>query len=177
MPRGCFGSAASMFSPGSRGRPTLQSVTCSHPVRQPRHVTRLRGGRTRRCGRGRGGRHGQRSGATGAGDVPEGARRRVMEMGSGGGGGGLPRGWATRPAQRQTTGGGRRNGPLASVRGDSLLGCGRASSHTGEPQEEAQKALRGAHIKRKGRAFPRRHTREELRRTRAARGARFARVP
>jgi hypothetical protein len=31
--------------------------------------------------------------------------------------------------------------------------------------------------KRKGRAFPRRHTREELRRIRAARGARFARVP
>jgi PadR family transcriptional regulator PadR len=36
---------------------------------------------------------------------------------------------------------------------------------------------REGRIKRKGRAFPRRHTREELRRARAARGARFARVP
>jgi hypothetical protein len=32
-------------------------------------------------------------------------------------------------------------------------------------------------VQRKGRVFPRRQTREELRRTRAARGARFARVP
>jgi predicted amidohydrolase YtcJ len=37
--------------------------------------------------------------------------------------------------------------------------------------------LEGDPAKRKGRVFPRRHTREELRKINAARGARFARVP